>query len=326
MNTANFLTRLRRRLAPRRNSDRGSMLFDVLLGMAIFILIAVIGILAAGHLRNRAYVIQATADVRQVGHGIEAALTAPGTSFDDLGLEVGVMPTTTLDLLGVNLTVGDTAYVVDATPYEHVVCVANEHGAYAVFSAPRGAVTESGTSGGCGAASGGSDEDDDGESAAYACDGSTGPPSSTVDTDGDGFTDLEEYGAHYDCEDPDIPWAGGHNGDIDGDGYSNIADWNGGLAADGTTATAADWVTNPNRYPGWGAPAAQDPNGDDDGDGVKNSSDPDDNDPNVPLVGGMTGDADGDGYSNGYEMTMGGQAAVNDPTIPCPRFACPPKQ
>ncbi|MBC3716919.1 hypothetical protein, partial [Bacillus pumilus] len=62
----------------KRDDERGLALLDVLLGMAIFALIVVIGVQNFNTMRNRAYVTQAVSDAKQVGSSVMAAMTAPG--------------------------------------------------------------------------------------------------------------------------------------------------------------------------------------------------------------------------------------------------------
>lgn len=155
---------LRARLDRRRHED-GLALLDVLLGMAIFALIAVIAAQAFGMFRDRAYVTQAVSDARQVGTGLAAHLTEPNVNVDDV--PTGTLSRSQLVDLGLNLTSGSTA-VVERSGDHFDICVQNDH-AFAWWRAEKAAVADFGyipDDGGCGASAappggtpGGSDDE-----------------------------------------------------------------------------------------------------------------------------------------------------------------------
>lgn len=145
MTRSTLMQRINARLAAQRNGEGGLALLDVLLGMAIFALIAVIAVQAMGQFRERAFVTQATSDAKQVGTGIEAAMTEPNAVFaSKLGVTVGTasaIDAAVLSDLGVNLTSGNTATYVSGDRDDYIICVANAGAGKSVsYSAAAGAI------------------------------------------------------------------------------------------------------------------------------------------------------------------------------------------
>lgn len=74
------MERIRARIAARKvDGEQGSLLLDVLLGMAIFMLVAIIAVSAVGQYRERAYEQTATSDAQQLGTAVMAAATDGGS-------------------------------------------------------------------------------------------------------------------------------------------------------------------------------------------------------------------------------------------------------
>lgn len=131
----------------------GLALLDVLLGVAIFVLIAVIAFQSTGIFRERAYMTAATSDVRQVATGILAVQTGPGSS-GGFGytlaattpslteVPTGVLTPEQLSGLGVNLSHGGVA-VVNHVEEGYDACVQNAS-AFAWWRAAASAVVEVG--------------------------------------------------------------------------------------------------------------------------------------------------------------------------------------
>lgn len=114
---------------------------DVLLGMTVFVLIAVIAFQSMGVLRQRSFVTQAVSDARQVGSSVAAYMTAPDADPGDV--PVGELVEEDLDLLGVNMTNGNTAHVYQMGHSTWDVCVQNS-GAFAWFEGDPASITVSG--------------------------------------------------------------------------------------------------------------------------------------------------------------------------------------
>jgi type II secretory pathway pseudopilin PulG len=119
-----FMQRINARIEARKTGEQGLALLDVLLGMAIFALIVVIGVQNFSTLRNRAYTTQVSSDVKQVATAVQAAMTAPNATIDSLDRQsaagppvvtgdadtvfsTGDLDATGLSALGVNLTAGN---------------------------------------------------------------------------------------------------------------------------------------------------------------------------------------------------------------------------
>ena len=136
-----------------RTNDTGLALLDVLLGMAVFALIAIIAVQSMGMFRERAYVTTAVSDAKQVGAGITATMTKPGfdpTSTDaSTGIPSGTLDDIDLGSLGVHLTGQEgeslaTVARVPDTDEDFAVCVEHK-GAYALYGSAEGGLTDSGT-------------------------------------------------------------------------------------------------------------------------------------------------------------------------------------
>lgn len=146
---------LRRRLATRvqnrAESEQGSLILDILIGMAVFALIAIIAISAIGQYRMRAYEQTAASDATSVGNAVNAFIT-DNASNPDVDLPSGTVSDEDLADLDVVVThSGDEPSVVTiipgsewgATDDDFEVCV--EHrGAYALYATDLGGLYESG--------------------------------------------------------------------------------------------------------------------------------------------------------------------------------------
>ena len=72
----NLVERTRARMESRKvEGEQGSLILDILIGMAIFALIAIIAVSAIGQYRERAYVQGASSDVNALGLALEAQFT-----------------------------------------------------------------------------------------------------------------------------------------------------------------------------------------------------------------------------------------------------------
>ncbi|WP_460866528.1 hypothetical protein [Nocardioides pakistanensis] len=82
--------RLHHRLEERRDGaeDKGLALLDVLIGMAIFALIAIIALSAIGQFRQRAFETSVTSDARSIGTTLEADFTT-NQAYPDTSKLVG---------------------------------------------------------------------------------------------------------------------------------------------------------------------------------------------------------------------------------------------
>lgn len=93
-----------------RRDERGLALLDVLLGMAIFALIVVIGVQNFSTLRNRAYTTQISSDLNQARNAIAGEMTKEGITPNSASI-FGAAPAaasaaTNLNTLGVRFTTG----------------------------------------------------------------------------------------------------------------------------------------------------------------------------------------------------------------------------
>lgn len=145
-NKKTLIERMRARLEDRKiENEKGLALLDVLIGMAIFALIAVIAVSAISQYRARAYESGAVSDARQAGIAMEAAFT-DGNGYPTSQTE--------LEAQGVKFTNGNTAQV-NSAGETFTLCV--EHtssGAFAVYDSADGGVTQKGRSGGCASVTG----------------------------------------------------------------------------------------------------------------------------------------------------------------------------
>ncbi len=130
---------------PRRRGTardhRGLAMFDVLLGMAIFALLAVIAVQSMGMFRERTYVTRAVSDAKQISVGIEAHRI-----HEDAYPET--VASNGAGVRGVNLTVGSriAGYYADEDGFR--ICVLSSAGvivkAYAIYDSDSGAIVDSG--------------------------------------------------------------------------------------------------------------------------------------------------------------------------------------
>lgn len=131
--------------APTRRTERGLATLDVLLGLAIFALVAVIAISAINQYRARAFENGTISDARTLGHVIEAEVIGEGSEYPP-DLE------TARDLINgkVALTPGNglASYVLAPDGNFHL-CVEHDTGAYARYYSSVGAVTVSEREGSC---------------------------------------------------------------------------------------------------------------------------------------------------------------------------------
>lgn len=117
----------------RRRLEAGLATLDVLLGLAIFALVVVIGVQSFQLFRERAYVTQATADANQLGMGVTGYLTSPDAKVSDLPNGEASAPQ--LADWGVRLTTGSRAWLLhDGARF--AACVQNEK-AYGTFDGAR---------------------------------------------------------------------------------------------------------------------------------------------------------------------------------------------
>lgn len=156
-NKKTFLERLRARQQGRKiEGEKGLALLDVLIGMAIFALVAIIAVTAISQYRARAYESGAVSDARQLGIAMEAAYT-DGNVYPAVtdGMDNAAVKALA-GLEDVNLTsdntLGDGTVVNAATggnPASFVLCVEHKDGAWAEYSSATGGITDKGRSGGC---------------------------------------------------------------------------------------------------------------------------------------------------------------------------------
>jgi type II secretory pathway pseudopilin PulG len=93
-------------------SQRGLAMLDVLLGMAIFALIVVIGVQNFRTLRDRAYTTQLSSDVKQARNAIAGEMTKEGITPNSASIFTATPAASTtqanLSTLGVRLTTGNS--------------------------------------------------------------------------------------------------------------------------------------------------------------------------------------------------------------------------
>ncbi len=109
----------------RRHDQTGLALLDVLLGMAIFALIAVIAVQSMAMFRSRAYVTGASSDAQQLATGIESYLTDNSTVPDAItvGPADSDPDTVTTGDLGVNLTNNNSLHRYTVNGPNYTFCV-----------------------------------------------------------------------------------------------------------------------------------------------------------------------------------------------------------
>jgi type II secretory pathway pseudopilin PulG len=154
-NTPTLLDRLRARLRDAKtNGESGSLILDILIGMAIFALIAIIAVSAISQYRMRAYEQGAVSDAKATGLALEANYTdtqsyptVNGSLTDQASLDAA------LGDGAVNLTKGVAVngYVQDGSNF--ALCL--EHSsdgnpdAFAVYASLRGGIVDKGRGTGC---------------------------------------------------------------------------------------------------------------------------------------------------------------------------------
>lgn len=142
----NLMQSLNERLEGRKvRNEKGLALLDVLIGMAIFALVAIIAVSAISQYRARAYQNGALSDVKAVATWMEAAST------DSL---TGAYPDPTDPDNGFvaddgNLTSGNSIGDHQEGAGTFTVCVQHTSGAYAIFDSSKGTVTDKRKTGGC---------------------------------------------------------------------------------------------------------------------------------------------------------------------------------
>lgn len=126
--------------------DKGLALLDVLIGMAIFALIALIAVQAIGQFRARAYETSAKSDANQTSVAIESSYT-----------DTNNYPATfNAAALGVNLSNGNSVVYTPpaAGADDYTFCVVNAKGPWAAYKSAKGSIVESGRTGGATACAG----------------------------------------------------------------------------------------------------------------------------------------------------------------------------
>ncbi len=151
------------RRAARRNGETGLALLDVLLGMAIFALIALIAVQSMGLYRQRGYQSQATSAAKDLGLLLSAQFTnnnelppvgtdtgPPEVTYPDWG--PGASPTDVSGIEGANLTTGIEVgrYIVYPDQKSFAFCMIHRTDdgsvdAYAAYHSPSGSITQSET-------------------------------------------------------------------------------------------------------------------------------------------------------------------------------------
>lgn len=134
----NLIERLRERKA---DGEQGSLILDILIGMAIFALIAFIAASAITQYRERAYEQGAVSDAGKFGLAIEAEFT-DGFVYPADQAAVEALPVT--------LTQGNAVagYTVDGAAETFEVCIVHESGgepnAFAVYDSAQGGMSAKG--------------------------------------------------------------------------------------------------------------------------------------------------------------------------------------
>lgn len=129
--------------------ERGSLILDVLIGMAIFALVAFIAATAVGQYRMRGYVQAAMSDATQAARAYTAALLDHDGSDDESDLPTGLLDDEQLKALEVNRTHhgGEASQihvlVPDAGPDAFRVCV-TYRGAFAIYDVAAGGLIDAG--------------------------------------------------------------------------------------------------------------------------------------------------------------------------------------
>lgn len=142
---AHFAQRLQR---PRhdREAERGSLILDILIGMAIFALIAFIAATAVGQYRQRAYKQGAMSDAKSLAEAMQAS-RIDGAPMPAVGaVDASAYDTT--------LTARNSARVLTVSDdgEDFALCVEHDTGAYGLYDSTGGGMAETGAKGGCPAA------------------------------------------------------------------------------------------------------------------------------------------------------------------------------
>ena len=153
-----LVERVRGRIESRKvegEGEQGSLILDILIGMAIFALIALIAVSQIGQWRARAYEQSAVSDAQSLGMSIEAAVTdANGKPLGlaQTGAEVAIVSgtetyeTTVLSHDGKNEYQNWSGVNAD---YEFSFCVEHDGEEFAVYDSADGGIVERGREGGC---------------------------------------------------------------------------------------------------------------------------------------------------------------------------------
>ncbi|MEP9384606.1 hypothetical protein [Nocardioides sp. KR10-350] len=116
------------------DGEQGSLILDVLIGMAIFALVALIAVSAVDSYRQHAYLTSVTSDAQSIGLAVEAKATDSTypASLDDAAVES----------LGQHLTKDDTvsAYSTDGVTGFCLV-ITHDDDAYAIYDSTQGGIT-----------------------------------------------------------------------------------------------------------------------------------------------------------------------------------------
>ena len=163
--TTTTMTRLRASVAGRLANPKGLALLDVLIGMAIFALIAITAVVALGQFRQRAFESQVLSDAQALSVAIEGQMTNGGQYPTELKgsattpVEVTVeAPATGFDLKHV-LTKNNSLYgykYVDptpTTPASFFLCIEHQSNgkadAHALYDALKGGIVSQSSKEGC---------------------------------------------------------------------------------------------------------------------------------------------------------------------------------
>jgi hypothetical protein len=127
---------------PRTRSQRGLATLDILLGLTIFALVIVTGVQNFTTFRDRAFVTQASSDVKQLAGGIEAVHVKDDAYPATVAANASSLP-------GVNLTRGSKIGGYGVTGANFRACIlsgpsTSRPKAYAIYDSARGSVIEAG--------------------------------------------------------------------------------------------------------------------------------------------------------------------------------------
>lgn len=145
-------TAMRQRLAERANlrSDRGSLLVDTLIGLALFTIIIIWAVSAAMNYYDKAHKGGAESDAKALGIAVEAHYTA-NQEYPATADFAGATLDDTLENLDVKLSENNhiEGYIRSADGKAFAFCVEHKGGAYAGYNSADGGVFQSDTEGGC---------------------------------------------------------------------------------------------------------------------------------------------------------------------------------